>query len=233
MVVEVRNAVFGYGDQPVVRVEALRLESGRCLGVYGPNGSGKTTLLRGLTGLLRPLEGSVTYEGGPRFGYLPQHRSLAAESHWPMTALDAAALATSARRRLGWVGRSDRQRLRQEMAGLGVGELARRAFALLSGGQQQRVLLAGAMAADPQVLVLDEPTEGLDLRSRAVLLDRLKAATAAGLCAVLVSHDPADLLAVAGVVALLEPAEEIGRPSHTEVMEPSRLPQRLTTHEPA
>jgi ABC-type Mn2+/Zn2+ transport system ATPase subunit len=198
--------------------------------VYGPNGSGKTTLLRGLTGLLGPLEGAVTYEGRPRFGYLPQHRSLAAESHWPMTALDAAALATSARRRLGWVGRGDRARLRQEMAGLGVDELARRPLALLSGGQQQRVLLAGAMAADPQVLVLDEPTEGLDLRSRAVLLERLKSATAGGLCAVLVSHDPADLLAVAHVVALLEPAEEIGRASHTEVIQPSELPQRLTTH---
>src|SRR5688500_9755301 len=124
MVIEVRNAVFGYRDRRVVRVEALRLESGKCLGVYGPNGSGKTTLLRGLTGLLRPLEGSVAGVGRPRFGYLPQHRSLAGESHWPMTALDAAALATSARRRLGWVRRSDRQRLREEMGVLGVGELA-------------------------------------------------------------------------------------------------------------
>jgi ABC-type Mn2+/Zn2+ transport system ATPase subunit len=149
-----------------------------------------------------------------------------------MTALDAAALAISAGRRLGWVGHAQRQRLRQELAGLGVDDLARRAFALLSGGQQQRVLLAGALAAEPEVLVLDEPTEGLDLRSRAVLLDRLRAATAAGLCAVLVSHDPADLLAVAHEVALLEPAEEIGRPSHTEVIEPRQLPQRLTTHSP-
>src|SRR5688572_33486565 len=113
MVIEVRNAVFGYRDRRVVRVEALRLESGKCLGVYGPNGAGKTTLLRGLTGLLRPLEGTVAYaDPPPRFGYLPQHRAL--ESHWPMTALDAAALSISARRRLGWVGHGARQRLGQE-----------------------------------------------------------------------------------------------------------------------
>src|SRR5439155_13069788 len=164
--IEVR-AGFGYDGRPVVRVPMLRLFAGRCLGIYGPNGSGKTTLLRGMTGLLRPLEGSVTRRPVLRIGYLAQHRDL--QLHWPMSARDAALLALSARRHLGWVRGCSRQ-LDPWLKTLGVDGLSPRRFATLSGGQQQRVLLAGTLAAEPQVLVLDEPTEGLDARSRRVLL---------------------------------------------------------------
>src|SRR4051794_36226426 len=97
MLVEISGATFGYGRKPVVQVQALALHAGRCLGVFGPNGSGKTTLVRGLTGLLKPLSGSVTRgEGAQRFGYLPQQRAM--ELHWPMTGFDAAAMALSALR---------------------------------------------------------------------------------------------------------------------------------------
>ena len=227
MLVEATNASFGYRGRAVVRADELRLEAGRCLGVYGPNGSGKTTLVRGLAGLIAPLSGTVASTPGLRVGYVAQHR--AGESHWPMTALDAAALATSAGRRFGWVGRHGRTAIAAQLESLGVAGLARRPFAQLSGGQQQRVLLAGAMAADPQVLILDEPTEGLDASSRDALLGRLREAMSAGLCAVLVSHDVRDLLALADAVAVVEPAGSDAAPNPVEPIAPAELASRLLT----
>ena len=225
MLVEVRDALFGYRERPVVRVEALVLRAARCLGIFGPNGAGKTTLVRGMTGLIEPMRGAVTRSGAIRFGYLPQHRAM--ELHWPMTALDAASMSISARRHLGWIARDDVERVRGAMQFMGVADLAHRPFAKLSGGQQQRVLLAGALAADPIVLVLDETTEGLDVRSSQMLLDRLREQTAGGLCTVLISHDVEDLLAVADEVAWLRPPEVAEQPSHVEVISPDELAQRV------
>jgi ABC-type Mn2+/Zn2+ transport system ATPase subunit len=215
VLVELQRALFGYGSRPVVRVEQLHLHPGRCLGVFGPNGVGKTTLIRGITGLLRPIEGSVVQIGSVRFGYLPQHRGF--ELQWPMTALDAAAMAVSSRAMFGWVG-PDIARVRAAMDQLGVTDLSERRFARLSGGQQQRVLLAGALASEPQVLVLDEPTDGLDMRSRQTLLDLLHEENGKGLCTVMISHDVEDLLRVADEIAWVHPGEESGEASRVEVV---------------
>src|SRR3954468_5724100 len=156
MLIEVPHAIFGYAKRPVVRLNDLRLHEGRSLGLFGPNGSGKTTLVRGLMGLLTPLEGNVIRKREElNFGYLPQHRAL--DHNWPMSGLDAALMAISAQK-LGWIGR-DSKKVRAAMATLGVEDLASRSFSGLSGGQQQRLLLAGAVACDPDILVLDEPTE--------------------------------------------------------------------------
>src|SRR5882757_7417081 len=108
MSIQLTDCIFGYARRPVVCVEQLRLQAGRCVGVFGPNGSGKTTLVRGLTGLLTPLSGRIERAASVRFGYLPQHRAM--DTTWPMTALDAATLAVSARSLLGWVGRRARRR---------------------------------------------------------------------------------------------------------------------------
>src|SRR5207302_10678804 len=118
--------------------------------------------------------------------------------------LDAAAMAVSAVRFLGRIGRKDATRVREAMTRMDVHALARRPFAKLSGGQQQRLLLAGALAAEPTVLVLDEPTDGLDVRSRQTLLSLLRDLTAAGgLCTAIISHEVEDLLYLCDEVAWL------------------------------
>jgi ABC-type Mn2+/Zn2+ transport system ATPase subunit len=240
MLVEVRDALFGYGNRPVVRVDHLALHPGRCLGVFGPNGAGKTTLIRGVTGLLPPLAGTVERGSPPtagtvvahrraaasvRFAYMPQQRAM--DLHWPMTGLDAASMAASARRRFGWMGKAT-ARVREMMDLLGVGDLARRPFAKLSGGQQQRLLLAGAMASEPQVLVLDEPTDGLDVRSTRTLLDLLRNFTAMGLCTVIISHEVEDLLYVCDEVAWLHAADVPAEPSTVTVISPTVMAERMT-----
>jgi ABC-type Mn2+/Zn2+ transport system ATPase subunit len=227
MLIELREALFGYANRPVVQVDALCLHAGRCLGVFGPNGSGKTTLVRGMTGLLKPMRGEVARDDSIRIGYLPQHRSM--DLHWPMTGFDAAALAISAHSRLGWVGRHDRAHILESMRSMGIVDLARRAFAKLSGGQQQRVLLAGALATGPQVLVLDEPTDGLDVRSRRELLDLLmRMQKSRDLCTVLISHEVEDLLAVSDRIAWLHRPDDSNQPSRVEAIAPDELGDRVT-----
>jgi ABC-type Mn2+/Zn2+ transport system ATPase subunit len=211
MLVQLENTTFGYGRRAVVHVDHVELSPGECLGVYGPNGSGKTTLVRGLTGLLRPMSGDVTHTPGLRGGYLPQRRDL--QAHWPMTGFDAAALAVSTRRFCGWLGAGAKQVVRASMAKLNVEDLAKRPFATLSGGQQQRLMLAGALAAGSDLLVLDEPTDGLDATSRLSFIEAVKQSLGAGLAAVLVSHDPDDLAALSTRVARVQPSPDGRRPS--------------------
>jgi ABC-type Mn2+/Zn2+ transport system ATPase subunit len=223
MLVEATDVTFGHGRRPVVRANHLTLRAGRCLGVFGPNGSGKTTLVRGLLGLLQPMSGRVVRKP-VRAGYLPQHRAI--EAHWPMSAADAASMAVSSRKHLGWVGR-EAGKVREAMRTMAVDHLARRQFAKLSGGEQQRVLLAGALASAPDVLVLDEPTDGLDLRSRRELLDALVPLAAGGLATLIVSHDLEDLAYLCDEVAMLHPGEEAGRPSDVELVAINRFSERL------
>ena len=224
--ISVEQSVFGYSGRPVVQVDAVTLGPRRCLGIFGPNGAGKTTLVRGMVGLLPPLSGRVSRPPAVRVGYLPQQRQV--ELHWPMNGLDAASLAVSSRRRFGWV-RPVAGSVRANMKALGVEHLARRPFAKLSGGQQQRLLLAGALADDPDVLVLDEPTEGLDLSSRELFLSALRDAIADGLAAVMISHDVNDLLTLSDRVAWLHAAADEGSPSHVEVIQPSDFAGRVVS----
>jgi zinc transport system ATP-binding protein len=227
MLVELRNATFGYGRTAVVHIEQLTLEPATCIGIFGPNGSGKTTLVRGIASLIAPMNGIVVRAPTARFGYLPQHRSM--DLHWPMTAFDAASMAMSAGAWFGWIRANARQRVRESMNALAVRELEHQPFARLSGGQQQRVLLAGALSTEPNVLVLDEPTDGLDVRSRGMLLDTIGARKRGELCAVMISHEVEDLLDVADVVAWLHPPLETDQPSEVELINPQELARRVTT----
>jgi zinc transport system ATP-binding protein len=225
MLVEAHQAVFGYGGQRVVRAERLVVRAGECVGVFGPNGSGKSTLVRGLVGLLAPLSGEVRRQSALRIGYVPQRRSL--EQHWPMTALDAASLAISAGNWFGRLGHA-RGHVLKSMQELGVLALKDKRFASLSGGQQQRVILAGALATDPQLLVLDEPTDGLDLHSRREFLELIRRRAQAGPSLLYITHEVDDLVQVGTSVAWLHPGEEYGEPSRVELLLPTGLAERLS-----
>jgi zinc/manganese transport system ATP-binding protein len=198
-----------------VRVEQLGLRPGRCLGVFGPNGSGKSTLLGGIAGILKPLSGMVDRAPDVQLAYLPQLRTI--DPSWPMTAFDAAAMPASSLSLWGRVGGRRRQAIRERLRALAVDDLARRPFRTLSGGQQQRVLLAGVLATRPDVLLLDEPTDGLDLQSRDRFVSALRAAKDVGLCVVLITHDPDELELLADDVAHLHPAPDPQHPSRVEM----------------
>ncbi|MBC7783128.1 MAG: ATP-binding cassette domain-containing protein [Burkholderiales bacterium] len=223
--IRLKDTIFGYSGRAIVRAGEISLAAGQCLGVFGPNGAGKTTLAAGMIGLIKPLAGQVIRSSELRIGYLPQHRAL--ERHWPMSALDAAAIAATARRRLGWMGDA-RPSIQAAMTELGVLEFHARTFVSLSGGQQQRVLLAGVLASNPNVLVLDEPTDGLDSASREKLLVVLRARMQAGLAVVLISHNVADLLELADLIAHVAPGATPAEASTVNLIEPGRFMRHVT-----
>ncbi len=183
-----RDASFGYGGRAVVSGVDLTVDAGAFVGIVGHNGSGKSTLLRGVLGLIEPLAGRV--ERNTRaIGYVPQRETL--DALFPLRADEIVHMGAYGRLRgLRRLQAAERDRARTCLARVGLAERASSPFASLSGGQRQRVLLARALMVEPELLVLDEPTSGVDAESQveiAELLHRLS--TEAGTAVLMVSHD--------------------------------------------
>lgn len=168
----VRDVWFAYDRAPALEGATFRVAPGSFTALIGPNGAGKSTLLRILLGLLRPDRGEVRIFGAPAgdrsrpIGYVPQRVKLPAG--FPLTVIEVVLMGRYGR--LGPLrrpGAADRAIAAAALAQVGVSELARRRFSDLSGGQQQRALIARALAGEPRLLLLDEPTAGLDPAARA------------------------------------------------------------------
>ncbi|MFI5310676.1 MAG: metal ABC transporter ATP-binding protein [Gemmatimonadales bacterium] len=163
------RATLGYGRQPVLSDISFDIPSGDFLGLVGPNGAGKTTILRAILGSLEPMRGTVTVEPGLRFGYVPQRDSVA--YGFPLKVLDVVMMGRYDRIGLGRrPKKEDRKLALKALDHVGIADLAERPLASLSGGQKQRTLIARALVGDPTMLVLDEPTNGMDLVSTTQIL---------------------------------------------------------------
>jgi ABC-type Mn2+/Zn2+ transport system ATPase subunit len=170
---QTENLTVGYGRRALFRGLSLVVGKSEILGIVGPNGSGKTALVRTLLGLLAPLEGRVVRAPGLRISYAPQRERL--DTIAPLTAIDVVLMERSARAGpLHRIRGADREAARRVLALLGAQALEDRLFRNLSGGEQQRVRLARALAGDPDVLVLDEPTAGMDIEGEATTLEFLR-----------------------------------------------------------
>ena len=195
--VELEGVGVSYGEIRVLDGINLTVEPGDFLGIIGPNGSGKTTLLRVMLGLLDPQEGSVRLFGQPpsafrewrRLGYVPQRAAL--DPSLPVTVQEVVASGLVAS--LGLlqrIGRAQRARVTEALARVGMEGHARARIGALSTGQQQRVLIARALVSDPELLILDEPTGGVDPEAQTsfyAMLHHLNREREVTL--VLVSHD--------------------------------------------
>jgi len=169
----VEAADFGYQGRPVVHRASLVVRPGEFVILVGSNGSGKTTLLRGLLGFLPPQSGRVERRPGLRIGYVPQRETL--DPLYPLSGFDVALL--GAWRDLPFwrlSGRRERARARAALDACRATDFATRRYAELSGGQRQRVLLARALATEPELMLLDEPTAGIDSETERSLFDLLR-----------------------------------------------------------
>ncbi len=176
--VETRDLRLAYGGKTVLRDVNIAISAGEIVTVVGPNGSGKSSLLRALIGAIRPAAGQVMRAKGLRIGYVPQKLSI--DATLPLTVA----------RFLNLPLRVSAQEVAQALQDAGVAELGQRQLRALSGGQFQRVLLARALLHAPDILILDEATQGLDQPGAASFYRQIEEVRRARGCAVLmVSHD--------------------------------------------
>jgi ABC-type Mn2+/Zn2+ transport system ATPase subunit len=196
-VVDVRRLVAGYDGEPVLLQVSFSAGAGRQVGIVGPNGSGKTTIFRVLLGMMPPTSGEVRLFGQPigtldrrrhPIGYLPQSRTT--KRDFPVSARDVVSMGRVGR--IGvfrFAGRADREAVDRAIAEVGLADKADRPFGALSGGEQQRFLLARALVAEAQLIILDEPVNGLDVATREQV-DRLVGThVATGGTALISTHD--------------------------------------------
>jgi manganese/iron transport system ATP-binding protein len=177
---------FGYRGTAVLTGVDLTLAPGNLLALVGPNGAGKSTLIKAVLGLADVVTGRVE-AAGPT-GYVPQAGAL--DPDFPVSALQVALMGRY--RRIGWwrpTSGDDRRAALDALDRVGLADRARDRFGLLSGGQQQRVLVARALVAEPRLLLLDEPFNGVDALSRDAILAVLHDLAAAGTAIVLSTHD--------------------------------------------
>jgi len=221
------------GGREVLRGVSLELHAGEVLGLVGANGAGKTTLLRAASGVLVPSAGRVLLAGRPLAAWprrelarliavVPQDAPFA----FPFRAGEVVLMGRSPHLpRLGFEGPRDLAIARAALAQVGIADLADRRVPELSGGERQLVLLARALAQEPRVLLLDEPTAHLDLRHRLLVLELVRELAAAGRSALVVSHDLSlaargcdrlALLAAGRVLAAGAPAEVLSGESVRE-----------------
>ena len=177
----------GYGSEAVLVDVDLAIGAGEFIGIVGPSGAGKTTALRVIAGSMRPAHGSVTRRPGLRMAYVPQVETI----NWsfPVTVQECVLMARVNGRRLPWASRAERAEVAAVLERLDIGVFAGRHIRELSGGQQQRVFIARALLGEPELLLMDEPTSGVDVRLRHEILHLLDDLNARGLAIVLSTHD--------------------------------------------
>lgn len=235
------NVALGYRRNVVLADLNFAVQEGEFFGIVGANGSGKTTILRAMLGILRPLSGRVAFtpgkarnlfndeprivhvdgngrlvrdegEGRMPFGYVPQRGFL--DEIFPLTAREIVLMGCYGR--LGpWrrPGQRERDLTEKSLAQVGIGGLATQRFRNLSGGQKQRVLIARALVAEAKVLVLDEPTDGMDLEGQHAILDLIvKLREQSGVSLIYVTHRLNELANTAQRLMLLHEGKvRIGR----------------------
>jgi zinc transport system ATP-binding protein len=189
--IEVRDVTVFRDELLVLDSVSLTVNRGEFTAVVGPNGSGKTTLVRTILGLIEPDRGSIRVFGRPvsqlgerrsKIGYVPQIFDI--DMTFPITVFETALMGT-----YGRIGVGRRPSESDRAAAMGALDLAQRPIARLSGGQRQRAFIARALANDPDLLVLDEPTTGVDVTTTGSLYSLLRELKGEGVTIVLVSHD--------------------------------------------
>ncbi|HET7475879.1 MAG TPA: metal ABC transporter ATP-binding protein [Dermatophilaceae bacterium] len=209
-VLRLREAAFGYTDRAVVEHVSLTVQPGEALAVLGANGSGKSTLVKGVLGLNTRLAGEVELFGVPqarfrdraRIGYVPQRHTLSASVR--ATVSEVVAIGRLPHQSW-WVRptRLDRDIIAESLELVGLADRHDQEVSRLSGGQQRRVLIARALAAQPDVLLLDEPTAGVDLASQRVLANVLARLAARDTTMLIVTHELAALRDVVGRIVVM------------------------------
>ncbi|MBR4769220.1 MAG: metal ABC transporter ATP-binding protein [Lachnospiraceae bacterium] len=187
----IQNVSLGYENHAILSGLSFTVEEGDYLAVVGENGSGKTTLMKALLGLNPPLSGEIRFGDGLKeneIGYLPQQTAI--QKDFPASVFEV--VLSGCQGRLGirpFYTKADKELAREMIEKMGIGPLVKRCFSELSGGQKQRVLLARALCATKRILLLDEPTAGLDPKVTEEMYDLIDDLNRSGVTIIMISHD--------------------------------------------
>ena len=225
--ISLRDVSAGYRHSTVLHDVTLEVSQSSFTGIVGPSGAGKTTLLRLILGSLKPQRGTITRDPHVAVSYVPQLETV--NWNFPIT-VDECVLMSRAGRRLPWAARAERAEVAAVLERLGIADLGRRHIRELSGGQQQRMFLARALIRQPQLLLLDEPTSGVDVSTRHDVLHLLADLHADGVGIVLTTHDLngiaahlPDLVCVNGHIVAHGTPEDVMTPHVLEVTFGARM----------
>jgi iron complex transport system ATP-binding protein len=227
----VTELAFGYGRRAVGDNVSFVLAGGEVLCLLGPNGSGKTTLFRTVLGLLPAIAGTVAVDGEAVrtwswrqralvFGYVPQ----AQLGLFPFTVREMVLMGRTAHvRTFGSPARRDRDAASAALSTLGIAHLAERPYTQVSGGERQLALIARALAQEPRILIMDEPTASLDFGNQVRVLTQVQALARRGIAVILSTHDPDQAFLCGDRAALLHEGRlaRLGPPD--EVITPASL----------
>jgi len=197
-IVEIKNLNFTYERQRVIEDINLTIEQGSFLGLVGPNGSGKTTLLKCLLGLLKPQQGDIKLFGQPiqkfknwhEIGFVSQ-KANSFNTGFPASVFEVVSSGLTSRLGLfKFMNKQDRTKVYEAIEAVGLGNFAKRNIGEMSGGQQQRAFIARAIVSNPKLLILDEPTVGVDAQTVQNFYDMLLSLNRdLGITLILVTHD--------------------------------------------
>lgn len=235
-VISLQDVTFSFGSDTVFRNLSLDVRQGEYLGVIGPNGGGKSTLIKMMLGLLPPTSGTVelfgtdvrSFRDWQRVAYVSQ-KATHVDATFPITVEGVVAMGRYPRcRRLQRLGTEGHARITAALQQVGIEALRTRRIGDLSGGQQQRVFLARALAGEPDVIVLDEPTTGVDAATQEQLYALLRTLhREAGLTLIFASHDITTLAREATTIAIVQhgvrfygtPEELRANPDYTTILQ--------------
>lgn len=222
-VVILEDVAVGYSGRAVLRDVTATIARGDSVGLLGANGSGKTTLLKTIAGILKPIDGEIRFGASKRpvIGYVPQRESI--DQAFMLSSFEVVLMGACGRVGAGrFLSREDREFARECLARTGAADLEKRRFAELSGGQKQRILIARALVAKPDLLLLDEPTAGVDPGATTAIAELLQRLNTDGMTLVMVNHDLPVVRRVSRTVLWAEDGG-VEQGSATEMLSASRL----------
>ena len=234
---EIRGLTCGYRRKKIVFDASFDMDAGEFMCIIGANGCGKTTLLKTILGLLPPMGGAAFLQGrdiaamsdrdrAKEIAYIPQ-------AHTPPFPFSVADVVLMGRTphigRFSSVAHEDKRIVWEALETLGIENLADRTYTKLSGGQRQLVLIARALAQQPKLIVMDEPTASLDFGNQQTVLSRMRELSSAGVSVLMVTHDPHHAIYCADSVVVIDAGHVVEKGSPEEVITKSRLEEVYST----